>query len=351
VTGVAARRFMAPAPSSDRFPAAVREAVRSDAVEGWLVGVRDGSTWGWWGPVEHSIAADMARVLGEVADRSPASPDQWAERARAVVRHGHTGVLAVASGAFELACWDLIAKREDVPVWALVADAASRQPVRTYATCFGAAPRAEVAHAAALWPVQKWSARQVLASVPGELAAAAGGDGTIAVDFHGGGTPAVVDEVRRRVGAVLAWIEEPLPPRYLHTAVDRHFGAPHAAGEHCYGVFEAGLLERAGVDLWQPDAVFCGGWAELRAILAVASAARRRSAPHGGGFLPAAHAAAAGSEVWAVEHHLLLEPRRQAHLADGLLPDFANGSTTLPVPTRPGWSGPLHPAVLGGHDE
>jgi L-alanine-DL-glutamate epimerase-like enolase superfamily enzyme len=70
--------------------------------------------------------------------------------------------------------------------------------------------------------------------------------------------------------------------------------------------------------------------------------------PHGGCLVPSLHAAAAGSSIEMVEYHLLLEPARQAHLAEPVRP---RQGPFLSVPERPGWAGPLGPQVLGGHDE
>jgi L-alanine-DL-glutamate epimerase-like enolase superfamily enzyme len=125
---------------------------------------------------------------------------------------------------------------------------------------------------------------------------------------------------------------------------------PVAAGEHCYGPSDGAALRAAGVDVWQPDAVFCGGFDALRSFLAGAAANRALSAPHGGGLLPALHAAVGGALVWLIEYHLLLEPRRQAHLSTPTTPRFGEGSSRLAPPTMPGWGGPLHAAVRGGHD-
>lgn len=67
--------------------------------------------------------------------------------------------------------------------------------------------------------------------------------------------------------------------------------------------------------------------------------------PHGGSLLPALHAAAAGDAVECVEYHMLLEPRRQAHLASPVMPVEGR---RLVAPDAPGWAGPLNPNLRMG---
>jgi L-alanine-DL-glutamate epimerase-like enolase superfamily enzyme len=141
-----------------------------------------------------------------------------------------------------------------------------------------------------------------------------------------------------RLPFAVAFIEEPCAPGELAGLPIRHRPAPIAAGEHCYGPDETAILDAANVEIWQPDAVFCGGFSALRAIAERAASRSRLLLPHGGGLLPALHAAAAGSVVDLIEYHLLLEPRRQVHWARSVLAD-ANGM--FEVPDEPGWAGPL----------
>ncbi len=137
-------------------------------------------------------------------------------------------------------------------------------------------------------------------------------------------------------GARLAWAEEVAPP---WSSTLPPLPCPTAAGEHCYSPLDFLALDAMGIDVWQPDAVFCGGVTSLVEIADMAAARGRTVAAHGGGFLPAVHAAVAGAPIARVEHHLLLEPRRQAHYAEPLVP----ATSVAPVPTAPGWAGPLSP--------
>jgi L-alanine-DL-glutamate epimerase-like enolase superfamily enzyme len=354
ITGVAVRCYTLAAPGKDSVPPVFRPLARADPVRGWLVGVTDGTAWGWWGPVLEGVAEHVRLLYEHARPKSPTTPAGWGRRLRQGTRHAHTGLLGIAVGTFELACWDLAGQRSHAPVWALWSSSSAPAVVSSYATCFGVAVDDRVAERVAreiaqVWPVQKWALPEGHRSLDEleRVANAAGGDDRLAVDFRGQWAPDAIVELVRHLPVRLAWVEEPYAPCDLHRAVPGEFGVPHAAGEHCYGPFEAAVLARAGVSIWQPDAVFCGGYADLCLLLRAAVAAGARAAPHGGGFLPAVHAAAAGEPVWLVEYHILLEPRRQAHFREEAHPGFSMGSVRVPVPTAPGWGGGLRPEVLG----
>ncbi len=358
---VASRRVRAPLPGVEAYPPVVNRYARSDPTRGWLVGATDGAIWGWWGPVTRSVAANAVQLFASATDADLAMPvarmpSDWAAFVRSATRHTHTGALAVSIGAFELACWDLVGRRADAPVWAL-SDRTEPSPPRlaTYATCFGVdvvdSNAVSVAESLNAWPVQKWDGVALYRSwqVVDALAAASGGDDRLALDFRGRVDPSQIVALAKMLSARLAWVEEPRSPDQMHLSSPGEFGVPHAAGEHCYGPYETAVLAAAGVDVWQPDAVFCGGYAALQEILEIAAMRGARATPHGGGFLPAIHAMVTGAPTWLVEYHLLLEPRRQTHLERPLRPDFETG--LAPAPMMPGWGGPLASSVRGGHDD
>ncbi|WP_437304753.1 enolase C-terminal domain-like protein [Sorangium sp. So ce388] len=343
---VVARRFHARAhfPAIAVAPAALRPEV--DTVTGWLVGATDGRSSGWWGPVDMRVALLATELFDAIDDRSPCDPGAWAERARSRTRHAHMGLGAVAIGAAELAIWDLAGQRAQAPVWALVGGVPRCTHVDTYATCFGkgadaaGSPRLAAAVAALGWRIQKWCPphSEDAGAVVARLAEAAGGTERIAVDMCGRWDPEAAKALCRALPPGLAWIEEPLPPWRLRDVTAFQLTSPLAAGEHCYGPQDTLLLEAVLADIWQPDAVFCGGFASLIEIAAASRRGGRRCLPHGGGFLAAVHAAACDSGITTLEWHLRLEPLRQAHLATPVIPD---DNLRVKLPDRPGWAGPL----------
>lgn len=343
---VGLREFTVPAPVPSVHHPAVRPDARCDVVHGWLVGVSDGQSWGWWGPVEQAVAVHARDLASAAFPQLPAEvdPATFARRLRRATRHAHTGVLAVTVGALELASWDLAGKRAGLPVWALLSQQAVHEAVPAYATCFGTDLTldrvARVMHEVAEdYSIQKWRPAIVdaeLIAVTKDFAARRG-PGRLAVDFHGTWHPDRVRDICSSLGDILAWVEEPYHPDEVDTARSGEFGVPHAAGEHCYGSADAAQLLAGHVDVWQPDAVFCGGLVNLLHLVRAAAQAGARCIPHGGGLLPALHLAAIGEYIDLVELHLLLEPRRCAHLAE---PPQTNVNE-LAIPTAPGWCGEL----------
>lgn len=355
VTAVALREFTVPAPHPAAHHPAIQQDARLDPVHGWLVGISDGRAWGWWGPVERPVAEHAPALLHAAFPRLPAevAPAGFARQLRRATRHAHSGLLSIAVGSLELALWDLAAKRAGRPVWALLAPRAVRTAVPAYATCFGVpcSPRhvaAVMAEVADGYAVQKWGSAVVGPELIGVSAdfVARRGPGRLAVDFRGTWHPDRVRTACLPLKGALAWVEEPYHPDEVDRGRPGEFGAPHAAGEHCYGAADAAQLLVGHVDVWQPDAVFCGGLMTLMTLARTAVRAGARCAPHGGGLLPALHLAAVDESVTVVEHHLLLEPRRCAHLAEPPLDGDAVGA--LAVPGQPGWCGDLLAAVTDG---
>lgn len=357
IVDVVTRRFVSDQGSATPNTPGVPVTNRADTqhTAEWLVGVTDGDAWGWWGPLFASSATHARQLFHAVGDHTPASPDEWARRFRRSTRHAHTGVLGIAVGALELATWDLLGHRNARPVWALLVDTPLDVRTQTYATCFGIdvdgiEAGGFAAEIARRWPVQKWQPPQCVTSVAGlaRVCRRAGGTDHVALDFQGKWHQRDVLTLAKKLGGKLAWLEEPYAPGELHAADRGSLPAPHAAGEHCYGPDETAALRYAGVEVWQPDAVFCGGFGNLLRIAALAAEADARCLPHGGGFLPAIHAAAVTNNIEMVEYHVLLEPSRQRHLDFPVVPDSRG---LVEVPRTPGWGGQLSPTLeLYGDD-
>jgi L-alanine-DL-glutamate epimerase-like enolase superfamily enzyme len=235
--------------------------------------------------------------------------------------------------------------REERPVWALFPEPPVRPCVESYATFFGCAPSgpdaAKVANRLAeTWTTQKWNVRCQNADIAALRRALPAG-ASLALDCLGVEDMRRVESLLVELAGELAWIEEPYSHDDLYKARTDLFRAtsvPHAAGELCYGPSDAAVLAMREVDIWQPDAVFCGGFRSLQAIVSMAEAAAARCMPHGGGFLPAVHAAFCGAAIEMVEFHMTLEPIRQAHLASWQKPGDGG---ILERPDAWGWGGAL----------
>jgi len=315
-----------------------------NAVTAWLLGAYDGKMWGWWGPVSQQVAQYAVEIFNAIDERQPTTPERWAERARRYTRHAHAGLGNVAVGTFELAVWDLAGQRTDRPVWAFFCETPAVTSVKTYMTCAGINPRGESSRKLAAdladrgWTLQKWQPHDHNGSVVEELRRSVGDKARIAVDIGGRWSKDKVVRFLEELSCNLAWIEEPLPPWRFSEMRVLPRPAPFAAGEHCYGPHETPLLEAAGIEIWQPDAVFCGGFVNFLRMADRAATVGARFVPHGGGLIPAIHAAACGVQTECVEWNLNVEPKRQAHLTDGIAPDDRH---RIPVPYHPGWAGRL----------
>jgi L-alanine-DL-glutamate epimerase-like enolase superfamily enzyme len=339
-----ARRYTAPVRHGE-----MRVVGSDERVEGWLVEATDGHRSGWWGPVSAATAALACTLFDATGITGITSPARWAETAKRRNRHSHAGFGSVATGAAELALWDLAGQRAQLPVWALWGGQRP-EPRPCYLTMFGVRPESpDAGHLFSVvrdhpTVIQKWDATDCAAAgSPVAMADRAGGPARLAIDFKGVAEPEAAEAACRALPAGLAWIEEPLAPWELHRAPELALTSRLAAGEHCYGVGEIAGLRSAGVTVFQPDGVFCGGLGELAAIVAAIAQPGEIVAPHGGGLLPALHLAAAGYAIDLLEWHVRLEPRRLAHLAHAA---ELGADLLLRATDRPGWAGDLSPEVI-----
>jgi L-rhamnonate dehydratase len=111
----------------------------------------------------------------------------------------------------------------------------------------------------------------------------------------------------------LRWIEEPLIPSDLdgHAELRRIFSpTPLATGEHLHGRHAfADLIDRRGVDIIQPDVLWCGGLTEAVKIATLGEAAGLSVIPHFSGSTPfGVHLAATLTECPVAEYWLTSDP-------------------------------------------
>ncbi|HEU5315738.1 MAG TPA: mandelate racemase/muconate lactonizing enzyme family protein [Chloroflexota bacterium] len=260
---------------------------------------------------------------------------QWAG---ASVGRGGLAVQAIA--AFDVAMWDLKAKRAGLPVAKLLG--AYRDSVRCYNTSGGflSSPLEEVIQ----------NARGALERGVGGIKLKVGHPDA-RVDLErveafrreiGDSVPLMVDANQQwdrptamRMGRVLerfslVWIEEPLASDDAegHARLADALDTPIATGEMLTSVAEhARLLEAGAADILQPDAPRVGGITPFMRIAALADYKGVSIAPHFAMELHLHLAAAQPRETW-VEHFDWLEPlfNERLELRDG----------RMVVPDRPG---------------
>lgn len=244
---------------------------------------------------------------------------------------GRSGLAVQAIAAFDVALWDLKAKRAGLPLAKLLG--AHRDSVRCYNTSGGFlhAPIDEVLDRAAESLEHGIGGIKLKVGHPDsaiDLARV-----TAVREKLGDRVPLMVDAnqqwdratARRMCRAFepfgLVWIEEPLDAYDFdgHARLAATFDTPIATGEMLTSVAEHTRLIRAGgADIVQPDAPRIGGITQFLRVMALAESENLRLAPH---FVMEVHvhlAAAYAREPW-VEHFEWFDPlfEERLEIADG----------------------------------
>lgn len=321
--------------------------VKVETDEG-IVGIGEAS--GWPRVVETAIKDLTPTLIGEDPGRIERL---WQKMLLAIMGHGMTGV--VGGGAMtgiEMALWDILGKKLDVPVAQLLGGRC-RDRVRVYG------------HASTIERAQELIERGYTALKAGShdrpvevidtLRRNLGDDIDLCIDVHGPPWFSVPDAIR--VGQALEeydllFYEDPVPPENLDALakVASGLSLPLACGERSttiYGFQE--LIEREIPDVIQPDMGRAGGFSQMKKIAGMAEAHHIMVAPHDGSNGPVAEAAAV-QLLAAIPNCLILE-----HLADDV-PWRYEVATELPVdgghitvPTRPGLGVELDEAACRRH--
>ncbi|WP_019932813.1 L-talarate/galactarate dehydratase [Nocardia sp. BMG111209] len=280
------------------------------------------------GPGQFAHAKEIAPVLlGE--DPSDIAKI-WDKLMWAGASVGRSGLSVQAVAAFDIALWDLKAKRAGLPLAKLLG--AHRDSVRTYNTSGGFlnAPIEEVLDRAAESVASGLGGIKIKVGHPDhrvDLARV-----TAVREKIGDAVPLMVDAnqqwdrptAQRMCRAFeplnLVWIEEPLDAYDFagHAHLSRTFDTPIATGEMLTSVAEHAELIRAGTDIVQPDAPRVGGITRFLEVMSLASRENLQLAPH---FVMEVHvhlAAAYPLEPW-VEHFEWFDPlfEERLEISDG----------------------------------
>ncbi|MFD7709895.1 mandelate racemase/muconate lactonizing enzyme family protein [Streptomyces sp. NPDC059785] len=270
------------------------------------------------GPGQFAHAKEIAEnLIGE----DPSDIGRiWTKLVWAGASVGRSGLATQAIAAFDVALWDLKAKRAGLPLAKLLG--AHRDSVRCYNTSGG---------------FLHTPTEQVLENASASLSSGIGGikikvghpDGrydlarlTAVREHIGDDVPLMVDAnqqwdrpTAQRMGRALeqfglVWIEEPLDAYDAagHAALAASLDTPVATGEMLASVAEHVELIRAGAaDVIQPDAPRIGGITQFLKLAALAEHHQLQLAPHFAMEIHLHLAAAYPIEPW-VEHFDWLEP-------------------------------------------
>jgi L-alanine-DL-glutamate epimerase-like enolase superfamily enzyme len=290
------------------------------------------------GPGQFAHAKEIAPAL--IGENPSDIAKLWTKLVWAGASVGRSGLSTQAIGAFDVALWDLKAKRANLPLAKLLGS--HRDSVRCYNTSGG------FLHT----PLDELLVNTTMSREKGiggiKLKV---GQPDRALDLHrvetvrkhlGDDFPLMVDAnqqwdrptAQRMCRALedfnLIWIEEPLDAYDSegHAALAQQFDTPIATGEMLTSVAEHwDLIRNRGCDFIMPDAPRVGGITPFLKVAALAEHAGMMMAPHFAMELHVHLAAAFPTEPW-VEHFEWLEPlfNERLQLKDG----------RMLVPTLPG---------------
>ena len=250
-----------------------------------------GTTGGRWlaAAVENLIAPVL---LGrEIED----AEGNWNAAYRELLLLGRRGGLLRALSAVDIACWDLRARREDVPLWRLLGG--SPEPLHAYASggyYRAGDPVGQVSEEVARYRARGFRdykmkvGRLPLAGDVARVAAAREAlepGARLALDANNAWT--TVEEALRAAEAFapyeIWWLEEPFLPDDIagHAELAGRAPMPIATGEieATHWAFDELIRQRAAAIL-QADAGVCGGVTEWLRIARAATAAGLELAPH-----------------------------------------------------------------------
>jgi galactonate dehydratase len=219
---------------------------------------------------------------------------------REYARAGQVAMSALA--VLEIACWDIVGKALDQPVYRLLGGPV-RERIKAYANGwytvertpeeFGDAARRAVGKGyraikldpfgSGTWELEPHERTRAIELVEA-VRDVVGPDVEILVEMHGRFTPAQAVAVARELEPFRpSWIEEPVPPENLAALrkVADQVTIPVATGERIHARDEfRELFELQAADVVQPDPTMCGGILETRRISAWAESYYVLVAPH-----------------------------------------------------------------------
>jgi galactonate dehydratase len=292
--------------------------------------------------------------------------------------YGRPGEVAMTGLAMiEMACWDIIGKALNQPIYRLLGGAV-RQRIKAYGNGwytvertpdeFAAAARRAVAKGYRALKFDPFGAgyyeaeraeKLKMVSLVEAVRDAVGPEVELLIEMHGRFNPVTAIEMTRELAPFKpGWVEEPVPPANipaLKKVADAvaPLGVPVATGERIHTLHEyREVLELQAADILQPDIAHFGGIFNTKKLAAWADTYYLLMAPHnvGGPIATAAalHLAACTPNFKIQENFNDFDEPYVLASAPGL-PPFSEGFFALP--TGPGLGVTLDEAVVAEHPE
>ncbi|QXE38342.1 mandelate racemase/muconate lactonizing enzyme family protein [Streptomyces sp. GMY02] len=287
------------------------------------------------------LYAHAREIAAELIGEDPSDTGRlWQKLVWAGASMGRSGLTTQAVAAFDIALWDLKARRAGLPLAKLLG--AHRDSVPCYNTSGGflSAPLEEVLENTGLALARGIGGVKIKVGQPDTRAdlrrveavrERIGDDVPLMVDANQQWDRATAARMGRALeGFGLTWIEEPLDAYDAegHAALAARLDTPVATGEMLTSVAEhTGLIMAGAADFIQPDAPRVGGITPFLQIMALADHKCLGMAPHFAMEIHLHLAAAYPRATW-VEHFEWLEPLFNERL------DVRAGR--MSVPSRPG---------------
>jgi L-alanine-DL-glutamate epimerase-like enolase superfamily enzyme len=241
-----------------------------------------------------AIAQMTSSISSRFLQRDPHDIEAiWSEVFRANNFYGQAGVAILAVNPLDVACWDLIGKAADRPLYKLFGACRDRVPVYASGGLWLSSSVAELEREAKAFVSAGFKAMKLrigskrwqddvdrVAAVRNAI----GEDVHLMVDVNQGlGADDALRLGRALDGAGLAWFEEPVPTwnDAASAAISARLDTPVASGETeytRYGIKR--LVERQCADIYMPDLQRMGGYTEMRKVIHYLAAHDLPVAPH-----------------------------------------------------------------------
>ena len=217
--------------------------------------------------------------------------------------YGRVGeICASAISLIEMACWDIVGKKANLPVYVLLGGAV-RDRIKAYANAWYQVPRTpdDFARAAKAAVAKGYLAlkfdpfgagyyemerkdRVHCVSLVEAVRSAVGPDVELLIEMHGRFSPATAIRISRDLEPFEpSWVEEPVPADNIKALAKaaRSIRIPVATGERLHHKQEfRELFELEACDIIQPDITECCGLMEVKKIAAMADMHYITVAPH-----------------------------------------------------------------------
>ncbi len=287
--------------------------------------------------------------------------------------YGRAGeIVATGISVIEIACWDIIGKALNQPVYRLLGGAC-RDKIKAYANGWYRVERTpEEFHAAAKKVIEKgykalkfdpfgagyyelsYEEKLKSVSLVESVRDAVGPDVEILVEMHGRFSPYTAIEIAAELEQYKpSWVEEPVPPdniAALAKASDS-INLPVATGERLHNKYEyRELINLQAADILQPDITQTGGFLETKKIAAMGDMCYMTVAPHNVGgpvsTATALHFAACTTNFKIQEHFNDFSEAWVKEAATGC-PEVIDGYFSLP--NGPGLGMELNEDLIAQH--